>query len=341
MKYNNLGNTGVFVSELCLGMMTIGGQGYWEVIGTLDASEATQLVKAFKDAGGNFIDTADAYGYGNSETFTGEAIQNSGVHRHEWVLATKGYLRMGPGVNNVGASRLHITHAIENSLKRLKTEYIDLYQIHAVDPITPLEETMRALEDAVRSGKVLYTGICNMPAWKVAKANGISDKMGWTKFSSTQNYYSLAGRDIEHDIIPAAIDMNMAILPWSPLSGGYLSGKYRKNEAMPEGGRRTNFNFPPVAANVLDIVEVMHEVAVSIDATVAQVALAWMLNQKGITSIIFGAKNVAQLEDNLGSTLVKDKLTSDHLSKLDAVSKPAAIYPAWMMERSSGQRFPQ
>lgn len=341
MHYNLLGRTGLFVSELCLGTMTMGGRGYWEVIGTLGITETENLIKTFHEAGGNFIDTADGYGFGHSEELVGAALKKLGIARHEWVVATKGMLRMGPDPNNVGLSRYHITRAIDASLSRLQLDHIDLYQIHGVDALTPLEETLRALEDAQRAGKVGYIGVCNMPAWMMAKANGIADQMGWARFVSSQNYYSLAGRDLEHEIIPYTQDSGMAVLPWSPLAGGFLSGKFRANEANPEGARRSTFNFPPVNTELsYKLVEVLAGIAHEIGATIPQVALAGLMKQKGVTSVIMGAKTEAQLKDNLGASAVKDLLTADHLAAIDAASKPEVQYPYWMMERQHAARTP-
>lgn len=232
MKYKQLGNTGVLVSELCLGTMTFGGRGYWKAIGQLPQDEATQLVKTAIDQGINFFDTANAYSEGLAELLLGKALKNLGISRQEMFIATKVRLRMGEGANQVGLSKLHILDSVNESLQRLDLSHIDMLYIHGVDPITPLEETMRGLEDAVRSGKVRYLGVSNHPAWMVMKANSIAEKMSWSKFIATQNFYSIACRDIEREIVPMAISEGIGIMPWSPLAGGFLSGKYTRDQKI-------------------------------------------------------------------------------------------------------------
>ena len=246
MKYNQLGNTGVLVSELCLGTMTFGGRGYWEAIGQVPQNEVNQLVKTSFDQGINFIDTANAYSEGLSETMLGKSLKDLGINRQQVVIATKLRIRMGTGANQVGLSRLHIADSVNDSLERMGLSHIDLLYIHGVDPITPLEETMRGLEDVVRSGKVRYLGISNHPAWMVTKANAIADKHGWTKFQAGQFYYSLASRDIEREIIPMAQSENIGIMPWSPLAGGFLSGKFTRENEKAGDSRRDTFDFPPI-----------------------------------------------------------------------------------------------
>ena len=238
MKYNELGNTGVLVSELCLGTMTFGGKGFWTAIGQVPQEEVNQIVKTAVEKGINFIDTANGYSEGLSETMLGIALKALSTPRQEVFVATKVRIRMGAGANQVGLSRLHIMDSVNDSLQRLNLSHIDLLYIHGVDPITPLEETMRGLEDVVRSGKVRYLGVSNHPAWMMMKANGYADKMGWTKFVASQNYYTIASRDIEREIVPMAKSENIGIMPWSPLAGGFLSGKFtRHNEVAGEIGR--------------------------------------------------------------------------------------------------------
>ena len=335
MNYNKLGNTGVLVSEICLGTMTFGGEGgIWKEIGTLQQEAVNDIVKTSVDKGINFIDTANAYSFGQSESLLGQSIKSLGLSRHDLIIATKLRARMNQGKNQAGISRLQIMHQLDDSLKRLQMDHIDLYQIHGFDPITPLEETMRGLEDVVRSGKVRYIGCSNLAAWQVMKANGIADKHGWGKFVSTQNYYSLSGRDLENDLVPMAQDQQMAILPWSPLAGGFLSGKYTRDN-KPEGdSRRLTFDFPPVnQERAYDIIDVMQEVAQEQNVSVAQIALAWVLAKPGVTSVIIGAKNTAQLLDNIAATDVK--LTDEQLAKLDKASATPKPYPQWMIERQS------
>ncbi len=339
MQYNLLGNTGVFVSELCLGTMTFGGTGgIWGNIGKLQQDAVNDILKTAVDHGINFIDTANVYSFGQSEELLGQGIRDLGLSRDSLVIATKVRGKMGEGKNELGLSRLHIMQQVEASLKRLQTDHIDLYQIHGVDALTPLEETMRGLEDVVRSGKVRYIGCSNLPAWQVMKANGIAEKNGWTKFVSTQNYYSIAGRDLERELVPMTLDQQMAILPWSPLAGGFLSGKVTRDNKPDDDSRRASFDFPPVnQEKAYDIIDVMARVANAHEgASVAQVALAWLLQQPGVTSVIIGAKKTEQLLDNLKAAELK--LTTDELAELDQVSANDKEYPAWMVERQGGDR---
>ena len=323
MKYRPLGNTGVFVSELCLGAMTFGSQ--WEMIGALGQKEADALVHRSLDEGINFFDTADVYSTGESEEILGRSLKD---RRHDVVIATKVRGRMGPGANEVGLSRLHIIRAAEASLKRLGTDYIDLYQIHRSDPETDIEETLIALTDLVRSGKVRYIGCSNMEAWELMQALGVSRERGLEAFKCTQSYYSLAGRELEHQTIPLIEDQGLGLLVWSPLAGGFLSGKFTR-EGSPEGTRRATFDFPPINKEQgFDIVDVMRPIADAHDVSVAQVALAWLLHKDAVTSVIIGAKRMEQLEDNLGSVDVT--LSDDEVVQLDEVSTIPLGYPAWM-----------
>lgn len=339
MKYNQLSNTGVLVSELCLGAMTFGGKGYWEAIGRLQQDEVNQLVKTAVDQGINFIDTANAYSEGLSEMLLGKALKELGINRQHLVIATKVRLRMGAGANQVGLSRLHIMDSVNDSLGRLGLSHIDLLYIHGVDPITPLEETMRGLEDVVRSGKVRYLGISNHPAWMVVKANSFAEKMGWTKFVASQNYYSIAGRDVEREIVPMALSENMSIMPWSPLAGGFLSGKFTRNNQQAGDSRRDTFDFPPVdKEKAYDIIDVMLKTGKDHGVSAAQIALAWLLTKPAVTSIIIGAKKHEQLLDNIAS--LKLQLTPDEIQKLDEISALAPEYPGWMVNRQMQGRMP-
>lgn len=340
MQYNQLGKTGVLVSELCLGTMTFGGKGYWKAMGEVHPDEVTGIVKTSVDAGINFIDTANAYSEGLSEIMLGKAIKELGLLRQQLVIATKVRLRMGPHANQVGLSRLHIADSVNDSLERLCLSHIDLLYIHGVDPITQLEETMRGLEDVVRSGKVRYIGVSNHPAWMVMKANGYADKMGWGKFVATQNYYSIAGRDIEREIVPMSISEGISIMPWSPLAGGFLSGKFTRTNQTAGDSRRDSFNFPPVNKDkAYDIIDVLIAIGQRHQVTAAQVALAWVLTQPGVTSVIIGAKNHIQLNDNLSS--VNLKLSDEELLELNLASEISAEYPAWMVNRQFQGRFPE
>ena len=323
MKYRVLANTGVYVSELCLGAMTFGSQ--WEMIGALGQKDADALVHRSLDEGINFFDTADVYSSGESEEILGRSLKG---RRQDVVIATKVRGRMGPGANEVGLSRIHIIQAAEASLKRLGTDYIDLYQIHRSDPDTDIEETLTALTDLVRSGKVRYVGCSNMEAWELMQALGTSERRGLEAFKCTQSYYSLVGRELEQQTIPLIQDQGLGLLVWSPLAGGFLSGKFTREES-PEGTRRATFDFPPVNKEQgFDIVDVMRPIAETHDVSVAQVALAWLLHKEAVTSVIIGAKRMDQLEDNIAS--VEVSLSDDEVARLDDVSKIPLGYPAWM-----------
>jgi aryl-alcohol dehydrogenase-like predicted oxidoreductase len=337
MQYQQLGNTGVFVSRLCLGAMTFGGQGgIFEVIGGLPQHDVETLVGNSLDAGINFVDTANVYSYGESETMLGKAL---GSKRKDVVIASKVFGRMGQGANQVGLSRLHIMQSVEASLERMHTDYIDLYQIHGFDPVTPFEETLSALTDLVRQGKVRYIGCSNLAAWHIMKALGISAAEHLEKFVSLQAYYSIAGRELEREIVPMLLDQKIGLLVWSPLAGGFLSGKFTRDGAADKEARRTKFSFPPVHLDkAYDIIEAMQGVADRTNSTVAQVALAWLLHQPSVTSVIIGAKKATQLQDNLGS--VDLKLDAEDLKKLDEVSKLTPEYPGWMFGVQGSDRRP-
>ncbi len=331
MRYNLLGRTGVYVSELCLGTMTFGGKGFWEVVGALGTTEVEALVGTALDAGVNFVDTADVYSEGESERLLGGALKALGRPREQVVVATKVRGRIGPGPNQVGLSRSHILASIDGSLRRLGLDHIDLYQIHGVDQTTPIEETVRALDDVVRSGKARYVGFSNLPAWLAMKAIAFADANGLARFHSAQVYYSIAGRDIERDIVPLAQAEGVAILPWSPLAGGLLSGKFDPGKAGPEGARRTQFDFPPVDRERLPrVLAALREVSAATGVSVARVALAWHLTKPYVTSVIIGAKSREQLTDNLAATAIK--LAPEHVQLLDEASKLPPEYPGWMVD---------
>ncbi len=337
MKYNFLGNTGLVVSELCFGTMTFGGKGYWEAIGKVQQKEVNDLMKVVVDSGINFIDTANVYSFGESEKLLGQSIKDNGFNRNDLVIATKVRGRMGEGLNNVGLSRYHIFQSVDESLKRLQLDHIDVLYVHGVDPKTPVEEIMRSLNDIVLTGKVRYIAVCNWPAWMVMKGLGIAEKNGWNKFVGMQYFYSLAGRDIEREILPLAADQNLAIMPWSPLAGGFLGGKYSRNAEKAEGSRRDTFDFPPINKDkTYDIIDVITEVGKQNNISIAEVALAWIRQQEGITSTIIGAKTVEQLNANIESTEVQ--LSADDLKKIDEVSALPREYPGWMVERQSADR---
>jgi aryl-alcohol dehydrogenase-like predicted oxidoreductase len=331
MRYRLFGRTGLYVSELCLGTMTFGGKGFWEVVGKLGAKEVEATIGGALDAGVNFIDTADVYSEGESETLVGGALASLARPREQLVVATKVRGRTGPGPNQVGLSRAHIHASIDQSLRRLELDHVDLYQIHGVDRDTPIEETVRALDDVVRSGKVRYVGFSNLPAWLAMKAIAYADANGLARFQSGQVYYSIAGRDIEREIVPLAQDQGLALLPWSPLAGGLLSGKFDPDKPGPEGARRTTFDFPPVDRGRLPkVLDALRAVSKETDLSVARIALAWQLTKPYVTSVIIGAKSKAQLDDNLAAVDVK--LTAEQVAALDTASALPSEYPGWMVD---------
>ncbi|MCX2561228.1 aldo/keto reductase [Acetobacter farinalis] len=340
MKYNPLGRTGLQVSELCLGTMTFGGQGpVWGQVGGLVQAEADALVRSALEAGINFIDTANVYSYGLSEQMTGQALRNLGVARDDVVVATKVLAPMGDGPNARGASRSHIIAQCHASLKRLQLDHIDLYQIHGVDPFTPIEETMDALDTLVRAGDVRYIGVSNWAAWQISKALGIAERKNLAKIRSLQAYYTIAGRDLEREIVPMLDEEQVGLMVWSPLAGGLLSGKYHRDGTSISGdGRRASFDFPPVDRDrAFAVIDAMRPIADAHGRSVAQIAIAWLLHRKVVTSVIVGAKRPKQLQDNIGATTVT--LSPEDLATLEAVSALSPEYPGWMITRQSRYRF--
>ncbi len=333
MRNKPLGRTGLFVSELCLGTMTFGGSdGIWRQIGELKLADAERLIGQSIDAGVNFIDTADVYAGGASEVITGQALKNLKVARENIVVATKVFGETGSGPNNRGSSRSHIIDGVHASLKRLQLDHIDLYQLHGFDPATPIEESMRALDMLVQHGHVRYVGVSNWAAWQIAKALGTSERLGLARFESLQAYYTLAGRDLEREIVPMLQSEGLALMVWSPLAGGLLSGKFASNAAEGDSSRRTKFDFPPVHRERADAcIAAMRPIAEAHGVSVAQIALAWLLHQPQVTSVIIGARRSEQLADNLASTEVR--LGADELQRLDEVSRLPSEYPGWMFER--------
>ena len=339
MKYAQLGDTGVFVSRICLGAMTFGGaeNAVTSAIGRLSQVETDAIVGQAIDAGINFIDTADVYGNGASETRLGEALKG---RRHDVVVATKLHGRMGPGPNQIGQSRLHMMDALHGSLQRLQTDHIDLYQIHNFDPLTPLDEVMRALDDAVRQGKIRYIGCSNFAAWQLMKALGIAERKGFARLASIQSFYSLAARDIERELIPAVEDQRLGLLCWSPLAGGLLSGKFDRHGAADQTSRRAKIQFPPVDENkAFDIIDVLKEIASRHHTSAAQVALAWLLAQPAVTSVISGVKRPEQLADNLAALDLA--LTDDDIAQLEVASRLAPAYPGWIQTYNATGRVPE
>jgi aryl-alcohol dehydrogenase-like predicted oxidoreductase len=321
MKYRTLGRTGLKVSELCLGTMTF-GQNFFN-IAVVDQSNAEKMVARALDAGVNFFDTANVYSYGQSEEMLGRALKKSAVTRDKVIVATKVRSPMsaaaasGSGdANNVGLSRQHIFAAVDHSLRRLSTDYIDLYQVHGWDILTPIDESLRALDDLVSAGKVRYIGCSNWAARHLMKALMLSEKHDWARFVSLQAYYSLVARDLEYELLPLCREENIGVLVWSPLAAGFLTGKYRRESHGPEGSRRSDFDFERIAQMK--------------DATIPQVGLAWLLCQASVTSVMIGAKTMSQLEDNLKA--VDLDLSTVEVETLSAITAPRPIYPQWMVE---------
>lgn len=331
MQYKTLGNTGLLVSTLCLGTMTFhGSEGIWKAIGTVDQAGADELIKASIEAGINFFDTADVYSEGESEKTLGQSLRNLNIARKDVVIATKVFSRVGPGRNDVGASRGHIMDAVEASLRRLQTDHIDLYQIHGNDSVTPIEETLRALDTLVNQGKVRYIGVSNWQAWKISKALGISEAKNLARFDTLQAYYSIAGRDLERDLVPLLEAEKTGLLVWSPLAGGLLSGKFSRANQKPEGSRRSEFDFPIVdKERTWKILDVIAPIAKAHRCSAARISLAWLLTKPVVTSVIIGAKRIDQLQDNLAA--VELELTQDEVKQLDEVSALPPEYPGWML----------
>lgn len=339
MKYRQLGRTGLFVSEICLGTMTFGSEGWWKAMGALEQTEATKLIARSVDSGVNFIDTADVYAYGQSETLVGAALADLKIERDRLVVATKVRSRVGAGVNQVGLSRGHIIEGCKASLKRLQLDYIDLYQVHGADPVTPIEETVAALDTLVAQGYVRYVGCSNMMAWQIMKAIGIADKTNAARFETLQAYYSLAGRDLERETVPMLLDQKMGLLVWSPLAGGFLSGKFTRGKEGPKDARRSTFDFPPInVEHSYGVIEAMQPIAAAHGVSVARIAIAWLLHQPSVTSVIIGAKRIEQLDDNIAASEIS--LSAAELASLDEASKLTPEYPGWMVKRQAEDRMP-
>jgi aryl-alcohol dehydrogenase-like predicted oxidoreductase len=315
-----------------------GGSGFWGVVGKVDQAGADAMVKASVDAGVNLFDTADVYSEGESERTLGQSLKNLGIARKDVVIATKVFGRTGPGRNDVGASRGHIMDAVEASLKRLGTDHIDLYQIHGNDVVTPVEETIRALDTLVQQGKVRYVGASNWEAWKLSRAITIAELKGFAKFDTLQAYYSIAGRDLEREFVPMFQHTGTGLLVWSPLAGGLLSGKFSRENQKPEDSRRSEFDFPIVdKERAWRILDVMRPIAEAHGCSPARVALAWLLQQPVVTSVIIGAKRPEQLEDNLRS--IELQLSAEEWKQLDEVSQLPPEYPGWMLPFQGASRL--
>lgn len=340
MKYRLLGRTGLYVSEMCLGGMTFGSEGFWKVMGSLGQQSVNELVQQAYDAGINFIDTANVYSMGQSEEMIGHALKQLALPRDELVIATKATGVMNDLPNGRGQSRYHLMHELDASLKRLQLDHVDLYQLHGFDPLTPLEESLATLNDMVRSGKVRYIGLCNLAAWQVMKALAISDSRNWARFASVQAYYTVAGRDLEREMLPLIRDQGLGLMVWSPLAGGLLSGKYGRDGKGPAGSRRNEFDFPVVdKQRAFDCVNAMRPLSERRGVSVAQIALAWLLAQPEVSSVIIGAKTAEQLRDNIAATKVE--LSPEELAALNEVSHLPPEYPGWMIALQGKYRAEQ
>jgi aryl-alcohol dehydrogenase-like predicted oxidoreductase len=339
MQYAALGNTGLLVSRLCFGTMTFGdGRGLIKGIGAVGQAGADELVKTSIDGGINFFDTADIYTEGESEKILGQSLKNLNIARKDVVIATKVYGRVGPGRNDIGASRAHIMDGVEASLRRLQTDHIDLYQIHGNDSVTPVDETIRALDALVQQGKVRYVGCSNWQAWKIAKAHGVSEFRNLARFDTLQAYYSIAGRDLEREIVPMLESEKVGLLVWSPLAGGLLSGKFSRTNQKPADSRRTDFDFPVVdKERTWKILDVMAPIAKAHGCSPARLSIAWLLAKPVVTSVIIGAKRLDQLQDNLAA--VEITLAQDELRQLDEVSALPPEYPGWMLRSQGADRL--
>jgi aryl-alcohol dehydrogenase-like predicted oxidoreductase len=332
MRYRLLGQTGLYVSELCLGTMTYGGrEGIWETIGNLQQEEVNQQVRFAVDAGINFIDTANVYSTGKSELLLGESLKMLGLKRDQLIVATKATGSMDDSPNGRGQSRYHLFNQVDASLERLQLDHIDLYQLHGFDPLTPFEESLSALNDLVRSGRVRYIGLCNMAAWQVMKSLSVSERLNLAKFVSVQAYYTVAGRDLERELVPLIQDQKLGLMVWSPLAGGLLSGKFSSAEDKgPAGARRATFDFPLVdKPRTFRCVDAMRPMALARKISVAQIALAWLLAKSFVTTVIIGAKSMDQLRDNIDSTRVR--LDDAEIRQLDEISALPVEYPGWML----------
>jgi aryl-alcohol dehydrogenase-like predicted oxidoreductase len=336
MEYRQLGNSGLLVSTIALGTMTFGGKDVFGNVGNTDVTGARRQVDMCLDAGVNLIDTANMYSSGAAEEILGEALNG---RRDKVVVSSKVRLPMGDGPNDEGLSRWHILNQVEASLRRLNTDYLDIYHVHQWDGLTPLEETMQTLDGLVSSGKVRYLGVSNFSGWQLMKALSVADTHGYQRFVSNQIYYSLESRDAEYELVPVSVDQGLGILVWSPLAGGLLSGKYRRDRQPEDGRQLTEWSEPPVRDKdkLYDTIDTLVDVASARGASPAQVALAYLLTKPAVTSIIVGARRDEQLADNLGAADVS--LSQQDVDRLDKVSAPDLIYPHWHQANLVSSRF--
>jgi aryl-alcohol dehydrogenase-like predicted oxidoreductase len=339
MQYKTLGNTGLLVSRICLGTMTFSnGADFWKHIGTVDQAGADAMIKASVEAGVNFIDTANVYAFGQAESTLGQSLKNLSIARKDLVIATKFSAREGQGPNNVGASRLHIMNAVDASLRRLQTDYIDVYQLHGTDLVTPIEETLRALDTLVIQGKVRYIGVSNMHAWRIMQALGVSESKNLARFDTLQAYYSIASRELEREIVPLLENQKMGLLVFSPPAGGLLSGKFSRERQNPENSRRSVSEFPLVdKGRTWKILEAVTPIARERSVSAATICLAWLLAKPVVTSVIIGAKRMDQLRENLAAA--EFVLSADEMKKLDEVSSIPQEYLDWVVSFASQNRL--
>lgn len=337
MKYRMLGRTGLYVSELSLGTMAFGGGSeFFRNIGNLDLQGAKDQIKYAFDAGINLVDTANYYSNGLSESLVGEAVAGLGLPRDELVIATKARLRVGQAPNSVGLTRSHLFAEVDKSLRRLKTDYIDLHLAHGFDALTPIDETLQAYADLVRMGKIRYVGACNFAAWQLMKALGVSESRGLVRLQAAQMYYSLASRDIEREVVPACLDQSVSIMAWSPLAGGYLSGKYRAGE-LGSAARRKTFPFPPVDESRGDAcLRVLQAISERTGASCSQLALRYLLTRPAVGTVLVGARDLKQLQENIAA--VDIELSEEDLAALDQASALTPEYPGWMLARQGADR---
>ena len=337
MEYRLLGASGLEVSALSFGTMTLGGEGRFAAMGNVQVEEARRQVEICIDAGVNLFDTADIYSFGKSEEVLGQAL---GARRKDIVLATKVFVRLEPGTNKAGLSRRHILEACEASLRRLGTEYIDLYQAHNFDSLTPLDETLRAFEDLIRAGKIRYAGCSNYSGWQLMKALSLADRLGIPRYISQQINYSLLARDAEHELVPVGLDQDVGIMVWSPLQAGLLSGKFRRDAGKPAESRLNALDAPGNIdqERLYNIVDALGEIAQGRGVSIAQVALNWVTRKPGVDTVIIGARNEAQLQDNLAAATWK--LSDEEVERLDQISAIALPYPHWHQQKFGAERNP-
>lgn len=337
MEYRLLGSSGLEVSVLSFGTMTLGGEGRFAAMGNVQVEEARRHIEICLEAGVNLFDTADIYSFGKSEEVLGEAL---GAHRKDVVLATKVFNRLEAGTNRAGLSRRHIVEACEASLRRLKTDYIDLYQSHSFDSLTPVEETIRAYDELIRAGKIRYAGCSNHTGWQLMKTHSVADRLSVPRYVSQQINYSLLAREVEFELVPAGLDQNTGIMAWSPLHAGLLSGKFRRGNEKPAESRLNTLERPGTIdeERLYRIVEALAEIASAHEVSISQVALNWVVRKPRVDTVIIGARNEKQLADNLAAA--NWSLTDGEVERLDEISALPLPYPYWHQRKFAAERNP-